>query len=54
MFSSAQRKGVPVSAGEAAYGEAGFGSVRLARLVGLMVITVGLISAAAIHWSSRR
>lgn len=39
---------MPVSAGEAAYVGAGFGSTRLARLVGLMVIVVGIISAAAI------
>ena len=39
---------MPVSAGEAAYVRAGFGSKRLALLVGLMVIAVGIISAAAI------
>jgi basic amino acid/polyamine antiporter, APA family len=39
---------MPVSAGEAAYVGAGFNSVLLARLVGLMVIAVGVISAAAI------
>ena len=39
---------MPVSAGEAAYVKAGFGSENLARLVGLMVIVVGIISAAAI------
>lgn len=39
---------MPVSAGEAAYVMAGFGSENLARLVGLMVIAVGIISAAAI------
>lgn len=39
---------MPVSAGEAAYVGAGFGSAQLARLVGLMVIIVGIVSAAAI------
>jgi basic amino acid/polyamine antiporter, APA family len=39
---------MPVSAGEAAYVGAGFGSAWLARWVGLMVIAVGVISAAAI------
>ena len=39
---------MPVSAGEAAYVRAGFGSERLALLIGLMVIAVGVISAAAI------
>ena len=39
---------MPVSAGEAAYVRAGFGSERLALLIGLMVICVGVISAAAI------
>lgn len=39
---------MPVSAGEAAFVRAGFGSERLALLVGLMVIAVGIISAAAI------
>ncbi len=39
---------MPVSAGEAAYVRAGFGSERLALLIGLMVVAVGVISAAAI------
>ena len=39
---------MPVSAGEAAYVKAGFGSEKLALLIGLMVIAVGIISAAAI------
>ena len=39
---------MPVSAGEAAYVRAGFGSERLALLIGLMVVAVGMISAAAI------
>ncbi len=39
---------MPVSAGEAAYVKAGFGSAFLARLIGLMVIAVGVISAAVI------
>ncbi len=39
---------MPVSAGEPAYVRAGFGSERLALLIGLMVIAVGVISAAAI------
>lgn len=39
---------MPVSAGEAAYVRAGFGSDRLALVIGLMVIAVGVISAAAI------
>lgn len=43
---------MPVSAGEAAYVEAGFGSKRLALLVGLMVVTVGVLSAAAISRGS--
>lgn len=39
---------LPVSAGEAAYVKAGFGSSTLALIVGLMVITMGVISSAAI------
>lgn len=39
---------MPLSAGEAAYVKAGFGSDRLALLVGLMVAAIGVISAAAI------
>ncbi|MFM9938126.1 MAG: APC family permease [Hyphomicrobiaceae bacterium] len=39
---------MPVSAGEAAYVEAGFGSVWLARIIGLLVVSVGIVSAAAI------
>lgn len=39
---------LPVSAGEAAYVRAGFRSDRLALLVGLLVITMGVISSAAI------
>jgi len=39
---------IPRSAGEAAYVRAGFGSERLALLVGLSVIATGVISAAAI------
>lgn len=42
----------PVSAGEAAYVEAGFGSKRLALVIGLMVIAVGIIAAAAISRGS--
>lgn len=38
----------PVSAGEAAYVEAGLGSRRLALATGLLVITAGVVSAAAI------
>lgn len=39
---------LPVSAGEAAYVKVGFRSEWLARLVGLMVIAVSIVSAAAI------
>ena len=39
---------LPVSASEAAYVEAGFGSDLLACIVGLIVLAVGVISAAAI------
>ena len=39
---------MPVSAGEAVYVKAGFGSEALARLVGVMVIAIGIVSAAAI------
>lgn len=39
---------LPMSAGEAAYVKEGFGSNRLALLVGLMVAAIGIISAAAI------
>ena len=39
---------MPVSAGEAAYVRAGFGSDRLAFVVGLLVITAGIVAAAAI------
>ncbi|MBI1386331.1 MAG: amino acid permease [Rhizobiales bacterium] len=42
----------PVSAGEAAYVRAGFGSRRLSLLVGLAVVTVGCVSAAAIALGS--
>lgn len=42
----------PVSAGEAAFVRAGFGSRRLATLVGLMVVAVGSISSAAISLGS--
>ena len=38
----------PVSAGEAAYVQAGLGSKRLSLLVGVMVATVGVVSASAI------
>ncbi|MEM8729189.1 MAG: APC family permease [Pseudomonadota bacterium] len=38
----------PVSAGEAAYVEAGFNSDRIATLVGLMVALSGMVSAAAV------
>ena len=38
----------PVSAGEAAYVEAGFGSARMAALVGLGVALSGMVSAAAV------
>ncbi|HRD76048.1 MAG TPA: amino acid permease, partial [Hyphomicrobiaceae bacterium] len=43
---------MPVSAGEAAYARAGFNSQALALLVGLMVIAVGILSAAAISRGS--
>lgn len=39
---------VPVSAGEAAYVQAGFGSKGLSLLVGLLVVVAGVISASAI------
>ncbi|MGI9426466.1 MAG: APC family permease [Hyphomicrobiaceae bacterium] len=39
---------VPLSAGEAAYVQAGFGSRTLSVIVGLMVVTVGTVSASAI------
>lgn len=39
---------IPVSAGEAAYIKAGFSSDLLARAVGLIVLAVGVVSAAAI------
>jgi basic amino acid/polyamine antiporter, APA family len=42
----------PVSAGEAAYVEVGFGSKRFALVIGLMVIAVGIIAAAAISRGS--
>jgi len=43
---------MPVSAGEAAYVGAGFNSRRLSLLVGLMVMAVGVLSAAAISRGS--
>lgn len=39
---------MPVSAGEAAYVRKGFNSRALARIVGLMVVTAGVVSAAAV------
>jgi amino acid transporter len=39
---------IPRSAGEAAYVEAAFGSVTLATMVGFAVVSVGVVSAAAI------
>lgn len=39
---------LPLSAGEAAYVRAGFGSPTLSVMVGLMVVAVGTVSAAAI------
>ena len=39
---------MPVSAGEAAYVRAGFGSERLALVVGLLVIAAAIVAAAAI------
>lgn len=39
---------MPVSAGEAAYVQAGFRSQRLALVVGLLVLAAGVVSAAAI------
>lgn len=39
---------MPVSAGEAAYVQAGFGSERLALVVGVLVLAAGVVSAAAI------
>ncbi|MCF2904846.1 amino acid permease [Octadecabacter sp. CECT 8868] len=38
----------PVSAGEAAYVDAGFNSPNLARLVGLLVVASGMVSASAV------
>jgi basic amino acid/polyamine antiporter, APA family len=43
---------MPVSAGEATYVRIGLGSERLGLIVGLLVITVGIISAAAISQGS--
>jgi len=43
---------MPVSAGEAAYVREGFSSERLSLVVGLMVIAVGVLSAAAISRGS--
>jgi basic amino acid/polyamine antiporter, APA family len=43
---------MPVSAGEAAYVQAGFGANWLSLLVGCMVIAIGVISAAAISRGS--
>ena len=43
---------LPVSAGEAAYVRAGFNSRQLSILAGLMVVTVGTVSAAAISIGS--
>ncbi|MGI9409811.1 MAG: APC family permease [Hyphomicrobiaceae bacterium] len=43
---------MPVSAGEAAYVRAGFNSQQLSVVVGLMVVTVGTVSAAAISIGS--
>ena len=39
---------VPLSAGEAAYVQAGFGSRTLSVIIGLMVVVVGTVSASAI------
>ena len=39
---------MPISAGEAAFVKAGFGSDKLALLIGLMVISVGILSASAV------
>ena len=39
---------LPVSAGEAAYVRAGFGSAKLSLLVGLLVVTSGIVSSAVI------
>jgi len=39
---------MPIAAGEAAYVRAGFGSGRLALLVGVLVIAAGIVAAAAI------
>jgi basic amino acid/polyamine antiporter, APA family len=43
---------MPVSAGEATYVRLGLGSERLGLIVGLLVVTVGIISAAAISQGS--
>jgi basic amino acid/polyamine antiporter, APA family len=43
---------MPVSAGEATYVRIGLGSERLGLIVGLLVITVGIVSAAAISQGS--
>jgi amino acid transporter len=43
---------LPVAAGEAAYARAAFGSHRLALLVGLLVIGIAVVSAAAISIGS--
>lgn len=43
---------LPVSAGEAAYVRAGFGSRRLSLLVGFLVIVTGVVSSAAISIGS--
>jgi amino acid transporter len=43
---------MPVSAGEAAYVKAGFGSETLSLLVGFLVIATGVVSAAAISHGS--
>lgn len=43
---------MPVSAGEATYVRIGLGSERLGLIVGLLVVTVGIISAAAISQGS--
>jgi basic amino acid/polyamine antiporter, APA family len=43
---------LPMSAGEAAYVQAGFNSKKLALIIGLMVVSVGTVSAAAISAGS--
>jgi amino acid transporter len=43
---------IPVSAGEAAYVKAAFGSPALARLVGLLTVAIGIVSSATVALGS--